>query len=287
MQLFQLSTSSISRALRSLTWQHPKELIKVRMHASLYCVHSCTTFVFAACSAREVLEEFKKSGVRVAWPRLADLLKVPQQMVHRILKKHEPVMMVNEDKSLTEVLNHWENNDPDHTWEVLCLALLSDRVYKELGASLYSKHVKPGKFALHVAIKCTQSNNCNVCNPRTEEFTVDLVYEEIKDLTTDPQEIAYVLIEDSKQLREIWGDSADKLSFEERTKLAINHWMMNNPASSWLLLAKRLEWYIHGENEIAAQEIATKIRDKYLPKVDERRAYGPPQGTTYTSHVQL
>ena len=43
------------------------------------------------------------------------------------------------------------------------------------------------------------------------------MYEEIKDLTTDPQEIAYVLVEDSKQLREIWGDSADKLSFEERT----------------------------------------------------------------------
>ena len=110
------------------------------------------------------------------------------------------------------------------------------------------------------------------------------MYEEIKDLTTDPQEIAYVLIEDSKQLREIWGDSADKLSFEERTKLAINHWMINNPASSWLLLAKRLK-YIHGENEIAAQEIATKIRDKYLPKVDERRAYGPPQGTTYTNTI--
>ena len=121
-------------------------------YASFYCVHSCTTFVSAACSAREVLEEFNKSGVRVAWPRLADLLKVPQQMVHRILKKHEPVMMVNEEKSLTEVLNHWENNDPNHTWEVLCLALLSDRVYKELGASLYSRHVKPGTFALHVAI---------------------------------------------------------------------------------------------------------------------------------------
>ena len=106
------------------------------------------------------------------------------------------------------------------------------------------------------------------------------MYEEIKDLTTDPQEIAYVLVEDSKQLREIWGDSADKLSFEKRTKLVINHWTTKNPASSWLLLAKRLEWYIHGENEIRAQEIATKIRDKYLPKVDERRAYGPPLQTT-------
>ena len=98
------------------------------------------------------MEEFNKSGVRVAWPRLADLLKVPQQMVHRILKKHEPVIVVNEDESLTKVLTYWENNDPDHTWEVLCLALLKDRVYKELGASLYSKHVKPGKFAQHVAI---------------------------------------------------------------------------------------------------------------------------------------
>ena len=137
------------------------------------------------------------------------------------------VMMVYEDTALTEVLNHWENTPRPHLGGALlgttyCASTRSLR-------SLYSKHVKPGKFALHVAIKCTQSNNCNVCNPRTEEFTVDLVYEEIKDLTTDPQEIAYVLIEDSKQLREIWGDSADKLSFEERTKLAINHWMMNNP----------------------------------------------------------
>ena len=68
------------------------------------------------------------------------------------------------------------------------------------------------------------------------------MYEEIKDLTTDPQEIAYVLIEDSKQLREIWGDSADKLSFEATHQTSsINHWMINNPASSWLLLAKRLK----------------------------------------------
>ena len=117
----------------------------------------------------------------------------------------------------------------------------------------------------------------SACNPLcTEEFTLDRVYEEIKDLTTDPQEIAYVLIEDSKKLREIWGDSpADMLSFEKRTRLVIDHWMKDNPESSWLLLAKRIEWYIHGESEIAAQEIATKIRDKYLPKVEERRSYFP------------
>ena len=227
------------------------------------------------------MEEFNKSGVRVAWPRLADLLKVPPQMVHRILKKHEPMMTVNEDESLTEVLNHWENNDPNHTWEVLSLALLSDRVYKELGASLYSKHVKPGKFEPH----CKIIINCNVCDLCIEEFTVDLVYEEIKDLTDDHQEIAYVLIEDSKQLREIWEENADKLSFEERTRLVIDHWMKNNPASSWLLLAKRLDWYIHGENEIAAQELAARIREKYIPKVEERRAYGPPEGITYHFHI--
>ena len=96
------------------------------------------------------MKEFNKSGFRVAWPHLADLLKVPQQMVHRILKKHEPAMMIEEDESLTELLNHWENNDPDHTWEALCLALLSDPVYKELGASLYSKQVKPGEFELYM-----------------------------------------------------------------------------------------------------------------------------------------
>ena len=46
------------------------------------------------------------------------------------------------------------------------------------------------------------------------------MYEEIKDLTTDPQEIAYVLIEDSKLYFVRSGEIVlDKLSFEERTKL--------------------------------------------------------------------
>ena len=74
----------------------------------------------------------------------------------------------------------------------------------------------------------------------------------------------------TKKLREIWGDSAEKMPLEKCTRLAIDYWMKNNPTSSWLLLAKGLDWYIHGENEIAAKDIATRIRDKYLPKVDER-----------------
>ena len=111
----------------------------------------------------------------------------------------------------------------------------------------------------------------------TEEFTLDKVYEEVKEIT-NPREIAYVLIQDSKKLREIWGGYGDKLTPEERTKLAINHWMTSHPEASWMLLAKQIERYIHGEHEAAAQRIATTIREKYLPKVEEPMELGPSKG---------
>ena len=111
----------------------------------------------------------------------------------------------------------------------------------------------------------------------TEEFTLDKVYEEVKEIT-NPREIAYVLIQDSKKLREIWGEKADELTPEERAKLAINHWMTSHPEASWMLLAKHIEWFIHGEHEAAAQRIATTIRKKYLPKVEEKMGFGPPKG---------
>ena len=103
------------------------------------------------------------------------------------------------------------------------------------------------------------------------------MYEEVKEIT-NPREIAYVLIQDSKKLREIWGGYGDKLTPEERTKLAINHWMTSHPEASWMLLAKHIERYIHGEHEAAAQRIATTIREKYLPRVEEKRDFGPPRG---------
>ena len=83
---------------------------------------------------------------------------------------------------------------------------------------------------------------------------------------------------DSKKLREIWGENADELTPEKRTKLAINHWMTTHPLASWMLLAKHIERYIHGEHEAAAQKIATTIREKYLPKVEEKMEFGPPEG---------
>ena len=69
--------------------------------------------------------------VHVAWPRPDD-----------------PALLVKEEESLRQVLSYWENNDPNHTWETLSLALMSDRIYKELGASLYFKHVKPGENSI-------------------------------------------------------------------------------------------------------------------------------------------
>ena len=102
------------------------------------------------------------------------------------------------------------------------------------------------------------------------------MYEEVKEIT-NPREIAYVLIQDSKRLRAIWG-TMDELKPDEQTKLAINHWMTNHPDASWMLLAKHIEWYIHGEHEAAAQRIATTIREKYLPRVEEKRDFGPPRG---------
>ena len=98
------------------------------------------------------MEEFNKSGVRVSWPRLADLLDVPPQMQDRIVRLHEykldPALLVKEEESLRQVLSYWENNDPNHTWEILSLALMSDPVYKDLGASLYFKHVKAGENSI-------------------------------------------------------------------------------------------------------------------------------------------
>ena len=106
----------------------------------------------AACSARDVLEEFNKSSVHVACPRLTDLLDVLPEMQHRIQRLYEhkvdPALLVKEEESLRQVLSYWENNDPNHTWETLSLALMSDPVYKELGASLYFKHVKPGENSI-------------------------------------------------------------------------------------------------------------------------------------------
>ena len=87
----------------------------------------------------------------MAWPRLADLLDVPPQIQHRISqRRHEykvdPALL--EEESLRQVLSYCENNDPNLTWETLSLALMSDRIYKELGASLYFKHVKPGENSI-------------------------------------------------------------------------------------------------------------------------------------------
>ena len=108
----------------------------------------------------------EKSTVRVAWPRLAYLLDVPLAMQHRIdrLRKVPPQMqqwqqeykvdiatLMRKEESLRLVLSFWVNNDPNHTWERLSLALMSDPIYKELGASLYFKHVKPGENSIHVA----------------------------------------------------------------------------------------------------------------------------------------
>ena len=95
----------------------------------------------------------------MAWPRLADLLDVPPQMQHRIQRLHEykfdTALLVKEEESLRQVLSYWENNDRNHTWETLSLALLSDPVHKDLGASLYFKHVKPGEnYILDVIIVC-------------------------------------------------------------------------------------------------------------------------------------
>ena len=93
-----------------------------------------------------MLEEFKKSSIRVAWPRLADLLDVPPPIQHRIGQKHEyridPAQLVREEESLKQVLIYWENNNPEHTWEALSLALMKDRFYNDLGAALYCKYVK-------------------------------------------------------------------------------------------------------------------------------------------------
>ena len=64
--------------------------------------------------------------------------------------------------------------------------------------------------------------------------------------------------------------------------------MINNPASSWLLACKAMgKVHLIRENSDCNifKKLHTKIRDKYLPKVDERRAYGPPQGTTYTNSL--
>ena len=98
------------------------------------------------------MEEFNKSSVRVSWPRLADLLDVPPQMQDKIVRLHEykldPALLVKEEESLRQVLSYWENNDPNHTWEILSSALMSDPVYKDLGASLYFKHVKPGENSI-------------------------------------------------------------------------------------------------------------------------------------------
>ena len=95
----------------------------------------------------------------MAWPRLADLLDVPPQMQHRVQRLHEykfdTALLVKEEESLRLVLSYWENNDRNHTWETLSLALMSDRIYKDLGASLYFKHVKPGEnYILDVIIVC-------------------------------------------------------------------------------------------------------------------------------------
>ena len=113
----------------------------------------------------------------MTWRRLAYLLEVPLAMQHRIERLHKkcwsplnvppPIQrrihrlrqeykvniatLVEEEKSLRQVLSYWENNDPNHTWETLSLALMSDPIYKELGASLYFKHVKPGENSIHVA----------------------------------------------------------------------------------------------------------------------------------------
>ena len=112
----------------------------------------------------------------------------------------------------------------------------------------------------------------------TEEFTLDKVCEEVEKITwiISPRNIAYALIPDSKKLRNIWG-SMDELLPEERTKLAINHWMTNHPNASWMLLAKHIE-YIRGEHEAVAQRIATIIREKYLPKVEEKMEFESPRG---------
>ena len=109
------------------------------------------------------------------------------------------------------------------------------------------------------------------------EFTLDKVYEEVKEIT-NPCEIAYVFIQDSKKLQEIWGGYGDELMPEERTKLAINHWMTTHPLASWMLLAKHIERNIHGEHEAAAQRIATTIRAKYIPKIEEKMGIGPSKG---------
>ena len=109
------------------------------------------------------------------------------------------------------------------------------------------------------------------------------MYEEVKEIT-NPWEIAYVLIQDSKKLRNIWG-SKDELIPEERTKLAISHWMTNYPDASWMLLAKHLEC-IHGEHEFAAWRIATTIREKYLPKVDEKMEFEPPRGMIWSRQLR-
>ena len=72
--------------------------------------------------------------------------------------------------------------------------------------------------------------------------------------------------------------NADELTPEERTKLAINHWMTNHPKASWMLLAKHIEWYIHGEHKAVAHRIATTIYEKYLSKVEEKIGFEPSKG---------
>ena len=72
--------------------------------------------------------------------------------------------------------------------------------------------------------------------------------------------------------------NADELTPEERTKLAINHWMTNHPKASWMLLAKHIEWYIHGEHKAVAHRIATTIYEKYLSMVEEKIGFEPSKG---------
>ena len=45
-----------------------------------------------------------------------------------------------------------------------------------------------------------------------------------------------------------------------------------------MLLAKHIEWYIHGEHKAVAHKIAATIREKYLSKVEEKIGFGPRKG---------
>ena len=86
------------------------------------------------------------------------------------------------------------------------------------------------------------------------------MYEEVKEIT-NPYELAYVLTQDSEKLRKEWRTAPEgqKPSNEERSKRAIDHWMKTHPEASWLLLARHLERYIHGDHESAAKKLLRKL----------------------------